>query len=147
MYRRKSRALERLLGLHIVYANQTPSICHQSIRYLRLSNKSGTGLIVYTGSSTELELGEDLWKVDSVVMTRMKLYFNKEHSLFMNNWYTSSRLFGKIHELKNGSYGTVCKDRLDSVRFNKLTEDDFDMKKALENSKCSTKVRVRCRLQ
>ena len=49
--------------------------------------------IVYTGSSTEIDLDENLGKSGSIVMTLMKPYLNKGHSLFVDNWYTSPRLF------------------------------------------------------
>ncbi len=65
--------------------------------------------IVYTGSSTEIKLDQNLGKSGSVVMTLMEPYLNKGHSLFVDNWYTSPRLFEKLHEFKTGACGTVRK--------------------------------------
>ena len=58
-------------------------------------------------------------------MTLMTLYLNKGHSLFVDNWNTSL-LFEKLHECKTGACGTVRKNRLGSVKFDKLTKGDFD---------------------
>ena len=82
--------------------------------------------IVYTGSSTEIELNDNLGKSGSVVMTLMKPYLNKGHALFVDNWYTSPLLFEKLHELKTGACGTVRKNRLGLVKFNKLAKGDFE---------------------
>jgi hypothetical protein len=43
---------------------------------------------VYAGSSTELDTNHNLGKSGSLVMTLMKPYLNKGHSLFLDNWYT-----------------------------------------------------------
>ena len=82
--------------------------------------------IVYAGSSTEFKLDKNLGKSGSVVMTLMKPYLNKGHSLFLDNWYTSPRLFEKLHEFKTGACGTVRKNRLGPVKFSQLTKGDFD---------------------
>jgi hypothetical protein len=82
--------------------------------------------IIYTVSSTEFKLDKNLGKSSSVVMTLMKPYLNKGHSLFLDNWYTSSRLFEKLHEFKTGARGTVRKNRFGPIKFSQLTKGDFD---------------------
>jgi hypothetical protein len=82
--------------------------------------------IVYTGSSTEFKLDKNLGKSVYVVMTLMKPYLNKGHSLFPDNWYTSPRLFEKLHEFKTGACGTLRKNRIGPVKFSQLTKGDFD---------------------
>lgn len=82
--------------------------------------------IVYTGSSTEFDLDKNLGKSGSIVMTLMKPYLDKGHSLFVDNWYTNPRLFEKLYECKTGACGTVRKNRLGSVKFDKLIKGDFD---------------------
>lgn len=82
--------------------------------------------IVYTGSSTNIDLDQTLGKSGSIVMTLMKLYLNKGHSLFLDNWYTSPRLFEKLYEFKTGACGTVRRNRIGSVKLEKLTKGDFD---------------------
>ena len=82
--------------------------------------------IVYTGSSTEFKLDKNLGKSSSVVMTLMKPYLNKGHALFLDNWYSSPRLFEKLHEFKIGACGTVRKNHLGPVKFSQLTKGDFD---------------------
>ena len=59
-------------------------------------------------------------------MTLMKPYLNKGHSLFLDNWYTSPRLFEKLHEFKTGACGTVRKNRLGPVKLSQLMKGDFD---------------------
>ena len=49
--------------------------------------------IAYTGSSADFDLDQNLGKSGSIVMVLMTPYLNKGHSLFVNNWYTRSRLF------------------------------------------------------
>jgi hypothetical protein len=78
--------------------------------------------IIYTGSSTPLELDQSLGKSGSVVMTLMKSYLNKGHSLFIDSWYTTPLLFEKLHELKTGACGTIRKNRLGSVKLEKLRQ-------------------------
>ena len=82
--------------------------------------------IVYTGASTELKYDRNLGVSGSVVMTLEEPYVNKGHSLYLDNWYTSSRLFEKLHELKTGACGTVRKNRIGSPNFSKLVRGDFD---------------------
>lgn len=82
--------------------------------------------IAYTGSSTEIKVDQSLGKSGSVVMTLVESYLNKGHSLFVDNWYTSPRLFEKLHELKIGACGIVRKNRLGSVKFSKLAKGDFN---------------------
>jgi hypothetical protein len=59
-------------------------------------------------------------------MTLMKPYLNKGYSLFLDNWYTSPRLFEKLYELKTGACGTIRRNRIGSVKLDKLTKSDFD---------------------
>ena len=85
---------------------------------------------IYTGSLTALEGNQSLEKSDPVVMTLMKPYLNKGHLLFLDNWYTSSILFEKLHELKTGPCGIVSKNRLGLLKFGKLANDNISYNNA-----------------
>ncbi|XP_037031053.1 piggyBac transposable element-derived protein 4-like [Bradysia coprophila] len=49
--------------------------------------------IVYTGSNTEIISYEELGISGSVVMTLLQPYLGKGHSVFLDNWYSSPKLF------------------------------------------------------
>lgn len=67
--------------------------------------------IIYTGSSTNLEIRKEFGYSASVVLQLMKPYFNLGHSLFVDNWYTSPILFEQLFELKTNACGTVRPSR------------------------------------
>lgn len=50
------------------------------------------GFIIYVGSETEIDTHDDLGISGSIVMTLMKLYLEKGHNLYVDNWYTSPKL-------------------------------------------------------
>ena len=49
--------------------------------------------IIYTGSTTEHQVIPGLGLSGSIVMELMQRYLNKEHHLYVDNWYTSPALF------------------------------------------------------
>ena len=67
--------------------------------------------IVHTGSTAEYQVISELRLSGSVVMELMKRYLNKEHHLYVDNWYTGPALFELLHRNKTGAYGTVRKNR------------------------------------
>ncbi len=61
-----------------------------------------------------------------MVMTLMKPYLNKGHTLFLDNWYTDLLLFEELHVFKTGACGTVRKNRVGLPKFDKLVQENFD---------------------
>ncbi|XP_043485886.1 piggyBac transposable element-derived protein 4-like [Polistes fuscatus] len=69
-------------------------------------------MLVYSGSETEISVfQENLGKSGNIVMTLMKDYLGKGHSLYVDNWYTSPLLFNTLHLKQTNSCGTVRKNR------------------------------------
>lgn len=69
-------------------------------------------MLVYSGSETQISVfQENLGKSGNIVMTLMKDYLGKGHSLYVDNWYTSSVLFNTLHLNQTNSCGTVKKNR------------------------------------
>ena len=52
--------------------------------------------VIYMGSATEIHHRKGLGISGSIVMTLMQSYLQKGHNLFMNSWYSSPILFGRI---------------------------------------------------
>lgn len=72
--------------------------------------------IVYTGAYTELmnvdqELASAIGSPGKVVLTLLNRYLERGHSLFVDNWYTSSSLFSYLHHRKTNACGTIRKNR------------------------------------
>lgn len=67
--------------------------------------------IIYTGTDTEYQIIPGLKLSGSIVMMLMQHYLNKEHHLYVDNWYTSPALFERLHRKKTGACGTVRKNR------------------------------------
>ena len=66
------------------------------------------GLIVYTGSDTDLET-YSLGVSGDVVAPMMKKYFYKGHVVYVDNWYSSPILSEFLHDRDIGMCGTVKK--------------------------------------
>jgi hypothetical protein len=67
--------------------------------------------IIYTGSTTNIEVIPGIGISGSIVMELMKPYLHKGHNLFVDNWYTSPNLFDLLHRFQTGACGTVRQNR------------------------------------
>jgi hypothetical protein len=67
--------------------------------------------IVYTGLQMEMESIPELGVLGGIVATLMKLYLNKGHSLYTDNYYTSPTLSVYLFDHKTNSCGTVQLNR------------------------------------
>lgn len=68
--------------------------------------------IIYTGANTEINTSVvDIGKSGNIVLTLLEPYLDKGHSLFVDNWYTSPKLFSELHNRKTNACGTVRKNR------------------------------------
>ncbi|KAJ8928035.1 hypothetical protein NQ314_019446 [Rhamnusium bicolor] len=71
--------------------------------------------IVYTGSSTNVDplekKNERIGKSGQVVTTLMNPYLNKNHTIYLDNWYNSPTLSLLLHDNKTNSCGTIKKNR------------------------------------
>ena len=59
--------------------------------------------IVYTGTDTEIDNHSEVAISGSVVLTLMKNYLKKNHTLFVDNWFSSPTLFERITGRENKS--------------------------------------------
>ena len=59
--------------------------------------------IVYTGTDTEIDYHPEVAISGSVVLTLMKNYLKKNHTLFIDNWFSSPTLFERITGRENKS--------------------------------------------
>lgn len=84
------------------------------------------GFIIYVGSGTEIDNYEELGISGSIVMTLMKPYLGKGHNLYVDNWYTSPKLFSELHENKTGGCGTVKSNRSGMPKFNNLAKGEVE---------------------
>ncbi|XP_020296816.1 piggyBac transposable element-derived protein 4-like [Pseudomyrmex gracilis] len=66
--------------------------------------------IIYTGVNTDFEKF-DLGVSGDVVAHMMRLYFNKGHILYIDNWYSSPKLAEFLHDKDTGLCGTIKKNR------------------------------------
>ena len=65
--------------------------------------------IVYTGAETDIDNHPEVGIPGSVVLTLMKNYLKKNHTLFIDNWFSSPTLFERLLEEKTKACGTVRK--------------------------------------
>jgi len=49
--------------------------------------------IIYTGGTTEIIRTSELGVSGSIAMTLMEKYLDKGHVLYVDNWYSSPKLF------------------------------------------------------
>lgn len=64
-------------------------------------------MIIYTGSTTDIQHYEGFGISGSVVMTLLAPYLRKGHIIYMVNWYNSPTLFQHLLSLGTGACGTV----------------------------------------
>lgn len=79
-------------------------------------------LIVYTGAETEIDSHPEIGISGLVVLTLMKNYLKNNHTLFIDNWYSSPTLFERLLEEKTKACGTVRKNRVGMPPFGKLAK-------------------------
>lgn len=94
-------------------------------------------LLVYSGAN--MIISEDIpsksiGKSGQIVMTLLKPYFGRGHTLVVDNWYSSPSLFLELHKNLTNAYGTVRKNRLDIPGLKKQIKngqegslDDYDL--------------------
>lgn len=81
--------------------------------------------IIYVGSETEIECHDELGISGSIVMTLMNSYLGKGHNLYVDNWYTSPKLFEELQSQKTGACGTVKTNRSEMPTFAKTKPGDL----------------------
>ena len=79
-------------------------------------------VIVYTGVETEIDTHPEIGLSGSVVLSLMENYLEKNHTLFVDNWFSSPSLFERLLEQKTKVCGTVRKNRGEMPAFGKLTK-------------------------
>ena len=78
--------------------------------------------IVYTGVETEIDNHPEVGLSGSVVLSLMENYLEKNHTFFVDNWFSSPLLFERRLEQKTKAYGTVRKNRGGMPAFGKLAK-------------------------
>nr|XP_046473271.1 piggyBac transposable element-derived protein 4-like [Neodiprion pinetum] len=81
--------------------------------YVLCDCKTGYVLdIVYTGSESHVtENMENIGKTGNIVLTLLKPYLGKGHSLYVDNYYSSPALFNLLHTNVTNACGTVKRRR------------------------------------
>ncbi|KAI2645499.1 PiggyBac transposable element-derived protein 4 [Labeo rohita] len=65
-------------------------------------------MIIYSGSTTDIQHYQGLGISGSVVMTLLAPYLRKGHVLYVDNWYSSPTLFQHLLSLGTGACGTLA---------------------------------------
>ena len=78
--------------------------------------------IIYTGAETEIDSYPEVGISGSVVLTLMKNDLKNNHTLFVDNWYSSPTLFERLLEEKTKACGTVRRNRVGMPSFGKLAK-------------------------
>ena len=78
--------------------------------------------IVYTGAETELDNHPEVGIPGSVVLTLMKYYLKKNHTFFIDNWFSSPTLFERLLEERTKACGKAKKNRNGMPSFGKLAQ-------------------------
>ena len=68
-------------------------------------------LILYTGATTLADYDAELGLSGSIVKTFMEPYLDRNHVLFVDNWYTSPKLLQYLFNRSTGGCGTVRRNR------------------------------------
>ena len=70
--------------------------------------------IIYTGKNTDIVRNfTTIGQTANVVMTLLRPYLGKGHTVITDNWYTSPHLYNLLHKQKTNAFGTVRKNRRD----------------------------------
>lgn len=67
--------------------------------------------IVYTGAETEIDNYSELGMAGSTVLTLMQNYLKRNHTLFVDSWFSSPILFERLLKQKTKACGTLRKNR------------------------------------
>ena len=67
--------------------------------------------VVYTGAETEIDNHPNVGLSGSIVLSLIKSHLEKNHTLFVDNWFSSPLLFERLLEQKTKACGTVSKNR------------------------------------
>ncbi|XP_068112813.1 uncharacterized protein [Hyperolius riggenbachi] len=68
-------------------------------------------LIVYTGTRADIVTGREMVLSEAVVLTLMEKYLQRGHTLWIDNWYSSPKLYNHLHRNKTNVCGVVRKNR------------------------------------
>ena len=68
-------------------------------------------LIVYIGTGTDTEIDKELGYSGSAVKKLLEPHLDKGHSLYVEGWYASPKLFHYLYSKTTGACGTVRPDR------------------------------------
>ncbi|KAI2644000.1 PiggyBac transposable element-derived protein 4 [Labeo rohita] len=86
-------------------------------------------MIIYSGSTTDIQHYQGLGISGSVVMTLLAPYLRKGHVLYVDNWYSSPTLFQYLLSLGTGACGTVRPKRKGMPTFTKkMTKGEVDFR-------------------
>ena len=78
--------------------------------------------IGYTGADTEIDTHPYVGISGLVVLTLMRNYSKKNHTLFVDNWFSSPTLFERLLKEKTKACGTVEKNRSGMPSFGELAK-------------------------
>ncbi|XP_045548722.1 piggyBac transposable element-derived protein 4-like, partial [Salmo salar] len=99
----------------LAFRQYIPSKRHRfGVKFFVMSNvKTGfvQDIIVYTGSTTDIQHYEGLGVSRSVVMAMLAPHLSKGHTLYVDNWYSSPTLFQHLLSNSTGACGTVRSNR------------------------------------
>lgn len=75
--------------------------------------------IIYTGANTDLDdsPNREIGKSGQIVTTLIKPFINKNHALFLDNWYNSPSLAAVLYRQKTYVCGTIKKNRKHMPKF------------------------------
>lgn len=82
--------------------------------------------IVYCGTETDIEQISNLGVSGSVVVTLLNDYFDCNRQVYVDNWYSSPKLFKYLYEKGTYACGTVNKTRKGMPKFKKLHKGEVD---------------------
>ncbi|XP_046903421.1 piggyBac transposable element-derived protein 4-like [Hypomesus transpacificus] len=86
-------------------------------------------MLIYTGSTTDIQHHDLLGISGSVVMTLLAPHLRKGHVLYVDNWYSSPTLFQHLLSLGTGACGTVRSNRKGMPPFTcKMRKGDVEFK-------------------
>ncbi|KAH9636024.1 hypothetical protein HF086_005876 [Spodoptera exigua] len=86
--------------------------------------------IIYTGLETEIIRDADLGVSGSIVITFLQKYYFSNRQIYMDNWYSSPKLFISLLNRNIGACGTVKRNRKEMPEFKKLKKGERDVKYA-----------------
>lgn len=86
---------------------------------------------VYTGEKEDVDLKQPA--AMKTVLSLMKPYLGKGHSLFVDNYYTSPSLFYKLYQRQTNACGTVRSNRRGLPQFPKLKKHEICIRTLDEN--------------